>query len=102
MRNYVETVRGMLLYRVPSLAEQPELLAMYVLLVLTTGTKTSLENVHDAWSVWQNERNSLHRSLIPFDQLAVDVQEMYRMYCNAIVAVAQGLIDEKPKPDWHE
>lgn len=61
-----------------------DLLTLYTLLALTKGTGTTLEDVHDAWAVWKNETMSDHKSLILFDELTADVQEMDRPYMEAI------------------
>lgn len=66
----------------------PELLRYYTLLVLTNGTSTSLEDVHDAWSMWQADVKADHKSLIPFEELALDIQEYDRKYRDAIRKVA--------------
>lgn len=68
------------------------LAGLYALLVLTRGTATSLEDVHDAWALWRNETNPAHRSLIPFDQLATDVQQLDAKYRDAIHTVAAELV----------
>lgn len=62
---------------------------VYALLVLTTGTSTTLENVHDAWAVLKNTINPDHKSLIPFRDLGLEVQELDRSYRDTIVRVAK-------------
>lgn len=84
--NYVQRIRDALTAELPTL--KPDLADMYALLVLTKGVNTTLEDVHDAWSVWRNRTFPEHRSLIPFKELAVDVQELDRKYADAIVRVA--------------
>jgi len=64
---------------------------IYGLLVLTRGTDTTLKDVHDAWSAWKSETMPEHRSIVPFDQLTPEVQEMDRPYCEAIHEVARTL-----------
>lgn len=90
--NYVEIVIAAL-NREVSLYE--DLTPLYALLVLTKGTSTTLEDVHDAWSIWCNYENSDHRSLIPFDELTLKVQELDRKYMNAIHTVALSLAVKK-------
>jgi hypothetical protein len=68
----------------------PELLRMYSLLALTKGLDTTLEDVHDAWSLWQEQSAPQHRSLIPFGQLSAQVQELDRPYRDAIVHAFQA------------
>ncbi len=62
---------------------------IYALLVLTTGVNTTLENVHDAWSVLKNTVRPDHRSLIPFWELSHEVQELDRKYMESIHRVAR-------------
>ena len=50
--NYIDTLADRLWEKLPGLPE--ELINLYVLLVVTKGVNTSLENVHDAWSIWAN------------------------------------------------
>jgi len=73
---------------------EDDLLDLYVLLVLTTGIYTKLRDVHDAWAVWKNKTMPEHRSLVPFDDLSKDVQELDREYTEAIAQTAQELIQE--------
>lgn len=71
-----------------------ELINYYALLVLTTGELTTLEDVHDAWSIWTNETLWTHKSLIPFNELTLEVQELDQPYRDAIVKIAKELADE--------
>lgn len=87
--NYIQEIAERLEEKLPGLPE--ELLDLYVLLVVTTGVNTTLENVHDAWSIWANTVNGEHKSLIPFRELTLAVQELDRPYCDAIVELAKEL-----------
>jgi hypothetical protein len=44
--------------------------------------------VHHAWSAWRAETKPDHRSLVPFEDLTPDVQELDSAYRDAIRAVA--------------
>ena len=79
--NYIEKARKILGLKIDV---ESELLDLYALLVFVKGEKTSLEDVHDAWSIWKNRIDQRHRSLIPFSGLSKDVQEMDREYTVAI------------------
>lgn len=68
------------------------LLDLYTLLVFTKGVNCTLKDVHDAWSVWKNNRMPDHRSLIPFELLTEEVQELDREYCDAIKKVAEKML----------
>lgn len=69
----------------------PDLLRLYALLVLTTGTATENCHVHDAWSVWAEPIKPDAPSLIPFDQLDTAEQERDSRHRDLIRAVAAGL-----------
>ncbi|MFD1546975.1 DUF7701 domain-containing protein [Nonomuraea guangzhouensis] len=84
--SYVDDVRDSLAARLPGL--EPSLLDLYTLLAMTKGVNASMEDVHDAWAVWRSRSSPDHRSIVPFDQLDVDVQELDRKYADAIVEVS--------------
>jgi hypothetical protein len=69
----------------------PELIELYALLVVSLGTDAGLSDVHDAWSIWQNRKRPDHRSIIPFNELKSEVQEMDRKYVEAIHRVVERL-----------
>lgn len=79
--NYIQEVRDLLKTKIDV---ESDLLDLYTLLVLVRGQNCSLEDVHDAWSVWRNNTNSEHPSLIPFHELPPSVKELDRGYTNAI------------------
>ena len=61
-----------------------ELLNLYTLLVFSKAGEATLEDIHDAWSIWRNETKPDHKSLVPFSELTLEVQEMDREYTEAI------------------
>jgi hypothetical protein len=65
-----------------------DLLRIYALLVLVTGTGTTDEHVHHAWGVWRAATRPDHPDLVPFDQLTPEVQALDTWYAQAIRAVA--------------
>lgn len=71
----------------------PDLERLYLLLALTRGTNTTLENVHDAWAIWKDTHHPTHPSLIPFDDLSYATQELDRPYMDAIHRTARNLED---------
>ena len=85
--NYIAVITGRLAAMLPDCP--PDLLRLYALLVLTTGTETTLENVHDAWACYRDATRPDHPSLVPFGELTPDVQELDRNYAHAIREVAQ-------------
>lgn len=63
---------------------------MYALLCLTAGRDTTNRMVHDAWAAWTATYRPHHRSLVPFDALTPDVQELDSEYRDAIRAAAEA------------
>jgi hypothetical protein len=84
--NYVEQVVEELAELLPDC--EPDLIRMYALLALVLGGETTERDVHDAWALWRHATNPRHRSLVPFNDLAADVQAMDIPYAQAIRAVA--------------
>ncbi len=87
--NYVQRVSSRLADLLPDCDD--ELLDLYALLVLTRGQETTLQDVHDAWSVWCCAIDPGHRALVPFAQLPPEVRELDRPYRLAIRRVADEL-----------
>jgi hypothetical protein len=83
--NYVEIVCN----KLHSLLKLDDDLAeLYALLLFSKGIATTLEDVHNAWAIWQNVSRPTHKSLIPFKDLTLEVQELDRKYMEAIHKVA--------------
>jgi hypothetical protein len=72
-------------------AQESVLYRIYAALALSTGELTTNRHVHDAWSAWMAGMNPGHRSLIPFDKLSEEVQELDSKYRDAIRSVAKEL-----------
>jgi hypothetical protein len=89
--NYVAQVIKRINQELPGLDEP--LAALYALLALTRGARTTLEDVHDAWAVWTATVRGRpdHPSLVPFGELSLDVQELDRKYVDGIRRVARSL-----------
>ena len=68
---------------------EDDLVDLYNLLVWVLGESTTWEDVHNAWSVWQNKTNPSHKSLVPFDELSEETQKLDAEYANAIKTVAK-------------
>lgn len=86
MSNYIEIVRKDLERESGC---HGALLDLYVLLAFTLGDKVELIDVHDAWAIDKNKKMPDHRSLIPFDDLTVEVQNLDEKYCQAIKTIAR-------------
>lgn len=87
MSNYVQKVKDSLKGLHPNM--DSELLDLYSLLVLVKGEDVTLKDVHDAWSVWKNNTRPDHRSLIEFDELTPEVQQLDKKYADSIKLVGQ-------------
>lgn len=88
--NYAERAMTILAEELPSRLDDG-LLALYALLVLTKGQDTTLKDVHNAWSLWRTRSIPNHPSLIPFEKLPEQVQELDRPYMEAIHRTADRL-----------
>ena len=92
MSNYIEQVRADLAKRIDV---EPALLDLYTLLVLVKGAHVTWEDVHDAWSVWRNQTQPNHQSIVHFDDLSKRVQAMDQEYADAIKATAHAINPRK-------
>ncbi|MBD3004802.1 hypothetical protein [Streptomyces sp. 5-10] len=93
-KNYVDSVREALSQKIPD--ANGELLDLYTLLAFVRGSAVTLEDVHDAWSVWRSRTNPHHKSLIPFGGLAPEVQQLDQKYADAITEVAHAVQGAMP------
>ena len=75
----------------PAACLTPDLQQLYVLLVLTSGTATTLADVHDAWACARAITRPDHRDLVPFEQLTADVAEWDRPFMVAIHTAARQM-----------
>jgi hypothetical protein len=92
MTNYIQKVYDLLEEELKmGGTDYQDLQEVYALLVMTVGVNCKKKHVHDAWSVWQNRTQPNHRSLIPFEDLTKEVQELDEPYRLAIIKVAQAL-----------
>jgi len=92
---YVERIRKMLQKEFMFLGAETGLLDVYAMLVLTVGEKCSLENVHDAWSVWQNSLDKQHYSLKPFKELSPEIKKKCdEKYRDVIIKIAKRLQED--------
>jgi hypothetical protein len=80
--NYAAEMLAQVNYELPGL--DPPLANLYALPTLTKGTATTLEDGLDAWSMWTATTRGAHKSLIPFADLAPEVQELDREYVDGI------------------
>ena len=86
--NYINTAQA----RLKKIIDVPkELLDLYTLLIFVKGKNTTLEDIHDAWSIWRNNTNPIHKSLRPFNELPFGIQELDREYAKAVIEVANIL-----------
>ena len=83
--NYIQELQSELSKKIDV---EKELLDLYTLLILVKGSACTLEDIHDAWSIWQSTTMPKHKSLIPFSKLSTEVQELDREYMIAVTEVA--------------
>lgn len=89
MSNYIDDIACKIASR---FGESPtNLYRLYALLALTTGENTMPEDVHNAWSVWRADTKPDHKSLVPFDELPLEVRDLDAPYAAAIREVARSL-----------
>lgn len=86
--NYVQRIRVELDARLRGCP--PALADLYTLLALQYGDHVNAVQVHNAWSVWCNNGNPTHPSLIPFPYLAPSVQALDEPYVDAIKAAVRA------------
>jgi len=95
--NYINKIKKLLDNELKmSGTEYKGLLDYYGLLVLTVGKDCTQEDIHDAWSFWQNHTQPNHKSLKPFSELTKKVQELDEPYRQAVVKVANQLTNPTP------
>lgn len=63
---------------------------LYAVLALAKGKSVTAKDVHDAWAAWACEYRPGHRCLVPFDELATDIQSLDGPFVEAIQAAANG------------
>lgn len=79
---YIDHARQSLEKALPD--QPPELLDLYLLLALCSGTETTAEGVHDAWAIWRSRTRSDHPAIVPFGDLTPDAQRLDDEYVEAI------------------
>lgn len=84
--NYIQEIKQDLSKRINV---ESDLLDLYTLIVFLKGKEATLENIHDAWAIWRNNTKPDHKSIIPFNELTKEIQEMDREYTEAIKATAE-------------
>ena len=91
--NYVDVLARDIYRRTGETDEPSEkdmlLYRMYALLGLVVGADVTNEHVHDAWAAWTATYRPDHHSLVPFDALAPDVQDLDALYRDAIRAAVE-------------
>jgi hypothetical protein len=94
--NYIEDLGRKIFECTGDIKYDQDLYSIYALLALSTGINTTNENVHDAWSVWATQLCMNHKSLIPYDELPPDIQDLDTQYRNAIQKVALLFLSKEP------
>lgn len=97
MSNYVsETVERIVAARAATgrAPYDDRLVRLYALLVLTTGMATTTEHVHDARSVFADDRDDTDPDLVPFDQLTPENQRRDDRHRDLIRQVARARLGD--------
>ena len=99
--NYASRALARLAVLLPG--EEESLLGLYALLVLAKGEDVTLEDVHDAWSLWRvlggweyaTVKSSEKKEtpyLVPFAQLTAEIAGYDQKYADAIRQAARELV----------
>lgn len=64
--------------------DSDNLLRMYAVLLRAKGPDVTRSDIHDAWSAWMAERDTLHPSLVEYAKLPEDVREEDRVFATAV------------------
>ncbi len=86
--NYIEEARKILEVKSDC---HGSLLDLYTMLVFVKGNDVTWKDVHDAWAVWKNNEVPDHKSLIPYEDLTPEVQQLDEEYAHAIAETAKEL-----------
>jgi hypothetical protein len=70
-------------------SDMRDLFLAYAVLAHAKGEGTTAPDVHDAWVAWMLGRGQSHRSMVPFSELAPDVQREDDQFVEAIRHVAR-------------
>lgn len=65
------------------------LFRLYAVLLLAKGQEVTGADVHNAWVAWMAGQNGSHESLVPYENLAPEVQAEDSPYAQAIRVVAR-------------
>jgi hypothetical protein len=91
--NYIDAIASRIHFLTQGFREVSDitrvLYRMYAVLALAKGLDTTAKDVHDAWSAWTAASDPTHRSLVPFDQLRKEVQDLDQPYVDAIHQVVR-------------
>jgi hypothetical protein len=74
--------------------QDPALLRLYALLLLTRGTRVTSRDVHDAWALWRLATRPDHPGIVPFDQLSIEVKRLDVPFRDAIRRAADRLASQ--------
>lgn len=91
--SYIGEARCVLLkeLEISGLEVAPRLVDLYLVLLTAVGDQVTPRQVHDAWSVWKLGEDPEHGSIVPFDELCRDSQDLDRPYVECIYKAAMRL-----------
>ena len=76
-----------------------DLFLMYAILARAKRERTTVEDVHDAWTAWMEMHAKEHDSMVPFTELTESVQREDIPFVQAIHTVAKRMISS---PSGHQ
>lgn len=71
--------------------DSDSLFRLYAVLARVKGEQCTLEDVHDAWVLWMQERGETHESMVPFADLDPTVQAEDAPFLEAIRAASREI-----------
>lgn len=74
--------------------DSESLFLLYALLATSTGTNTTLRDIHNAWAIWQFPKNPNHNALVPFEELTSDIKKEDEPFLEATLRVAAEIATE--------
>jgi hypothetical protein len=101
--NYVDRIRKGIVEAMPyedfmmAFHHWEALIDLYTLLGLVKGESVTNKDVHDACAVWENGilNEKKHPSLVPYEELSVEKQELDTMFREFICAAVRRSHDNK-------
>lgn len=69
----------------PKVDNIDDLMNIYAVLALAKQDRITNEDIHNAWAAWMSNSNPDHKSITPYNELAVDVQAQDTPFKEAVL-----------------